>query len=196
MILKKISLILFFMFLSIGLFGCQQNKAEKVDNTPSNTENLETKAEVTEEDFVYRLVTEKAEYGENEPIKIYAELEYIGDKEKIEISHAASPFLFSMIETTRNYDIEYLMNHPLISTVILKGKPLREEYTGGAGSYDPQDDKDYVEFMKKIMKKEYPSGHYIVNGVASFSVIGNEETGQEKRYNIKAQVGFNVILSD
>ena len=126
MILKKISLILFFMFLSIGLFGCQQNKAEKVDNTPSNTENQETKAEVTEEDFVYRLVTEKAESGENEPIKIYAELEYIGDKEKIEISHAASSFLFSMIETTRNYDIEYLNESPINKyRYSLKGKPLR-----------------------------------------------------------------------
>ena len=179
------------MFLSIGLFGCQQNNNEKVDNEPSNTQILETKAEVIEEDFVYRLVTENAEYSRNEPIKFYAELEYTGDKEEIEIFHSASPFSFPMIETTRNYEIGYRMEEPLLSTKLIKGEPLREEYRG-SGGYGSQDKKEYIGFMKQIMNQEFPEGHYVVNGIADFGVIANEETGEMKKYKIKAQVEFSV----
>ncbi|WP_043933864.1 hypothetical protein [Bacillus sp. EB01] len=35
--MKKIIFILSFMFLSIGIFGCQQNNEKKVDSTPFNT---------------------------------------------------------------------------------------------------------------------------------------------------------------
>lgn len=191
MILKKISLMLSFLFLSIGLFGCQQNNNKKVDNEPSDTQPLETKTEVIEENFVYRLVTEKAEYGKNEPIKIYAELEYTGDKGEIEIFHSASPFSFPMIETTRNYEIGYGMNEPLLSTKLIKGKPLREEYRG-SGGYGSEDKKEYIDFMRQIMNHEFPVGHYVVNGSADFYVIANEETEQEKKYNIKAQVEFKT----
>jgi phosphotransferase system IIB component len=41
MVLKTISLILSFLFVSIGLFGCQQNNEEKVVNASSNTEGIE-----------------------------------------------------------------------------------------------------------------------------------------------------------
>lgn len=39
--MKKISLIISVMFLSIILFGCQQNNEEKVDNALSNTDDIE-----------------------------------------------------------------------------------------------------------------------------------------------------------
>ncbi|WP_227522045.1 hypothetical protein [Bacillus solitudinis] len=194
--MKKISLILSFLFLSIGLFGCQQNNNEKVDNEPSDIQSLETKAEVIEEDFVYRLVTEKAEYGKNEPIKIYAELEYTGDKEEIEIFHSASPFSFSMVETTRNYEIGYFMEEPLLSTKLIKGEPLREEYRGSGGYDAAQDKKEYIEFMKQIMNQEFPEGHYVVNGIADFDVRVIEGMEQKKDYKIKALVEFKVKNSN
>lgn len=183
------------MFISIGLFGCQQNDNENVDNEPSETQPLDTKAEVLEEDFVYRLVTEKAEYGKNEPIKIYAELEYTGGKEEIEIFHSASPFSFPMIETTRNYEIGYGMDQPLLSTKLLKGEPLRAEYSG-SGGYDSKDKKEYIDFMRQIMNQEFPEGRYVVNGIADFYIIANEETEQEKKYIIKANVEFRVKHSN
>ena len=194
MILKKVSLILSFMFLMVVLFGCQQNKDDQVDNTPSTTESLETKAEVTEGEFVYRLVTEKAEYRENEPVKVYAELEYIGNQEEITIAHAASPFHFPMVETTRNYGIFYSMDQPSIATKLIKGEPLHQEYRGGGG-YGSQDKKEYIEFMKHIMNQEFPKGHYVVNGFADFAVIANEGTKQKKNFTIKAQVEFRVNKS-
>ncbi|MFF2754465.1 hypothetical protein ACFVR1_12060 [Psychrobacillus sp. NPDC058041] len=193
--MKKIGLILIFLFLSIGLFGCQQNNNKKVDNEPSDIEPLDTKAEVIEEDFVYRLVTEKAEYGKNEPIKIYAELEYTGGKEEIEIFHSASPFSFPMVETTRNYEIGYGMDESLSSTKLIKGEPLRAEYRG-SGVYDTEDKKEYIHFIRKIMNQEFPKGRYVVNGIADFYVKANEETEQEKKYNIKSQVEFRVKNSN
>jgi hypothetical protein len=39
--MKQMIMVLSILLLSIGLFGCQQNNKVKVDNTPSNTENLE-----------------------------------------------------------------------------------------------------------------------------------------------------------
>lgn len=72
-----------------------------------------TSTEVRIGDFVYRLSTEKEEYNGDEPIIIHAELEYVGDQEQIDISHAASPFYFPIKETTRNYDIPYAMEEPM-----------------------------------------------------------------------------------
>ncbi|MFJ7826075.1 hypothetical protein [Psychrobacillus sp. NPDC096623] len=181
--MKKHSLIVSFILLTIGLLGCQQNNNEKVANELPATQPLETKAEVIEEDFVYRLVTEQAEYGKNEPIKIYAELEYTGDKEEIEIFHSASPFYFPMIETTRNYVIEYGMNEPLLSTKLIKGEPLREEFRGGSGSYVSEDKKEYRDFIRQIMKQEFPEGNYVVNGVADFYVIANRLNLESKNIN-------------
>ncbi|MDV6379329.1 hypothetical protein ORD22_14010 [Sporosarcina sp. GW1-11] len=42
--------------------------------------------------------------------------------------------------------------------------------------------------MKKVMKKDYPSGHYIVNGSANFTLADEDE----RKYMIEAQVEFTV----
>ena len=54
--MKKITMILSFVFISIILFGCQQSNDKKLDNEVSNTDNLETQAEVTEGDFMKQKV--------------------------------------------------------------------------------------------------------------------------------------------
>jgi hypothetical protein len=170
------------------LSGC--NSTENKPKTNSNTV-IESKQEIRDGDFVYRLFTEKEEYDEDGPVKIIAELEYVGEKEKIEIFHAASPFSFPMFERTRNYHIDYPMNEPLLSTTIVKGTPLRQEYTGGAGGYSMEDDKKFVNFMKKIMDEKFPTGQYEVNGVASF-FVKTDTAENQKSYNLKAQIGFRV----
>ncbi|SDM59852.1 hypothetical protein SAMN05518871_101632 [Psychrobacillus sp. OK028] len=92
--------------------------------------------------------------------------------------------------------IEYGMNEPLLSTKLIKGEPLRKEYRGGSGSYVSEDKKDYIDFIRQIMKQEFPEGNYVVNGVADFYVISNVQTEQEKKYKIKAQVEFKVKNSN
>ncbi|MCM3356844.1 hypothetical protein [Psychrobacillus sp. MER TA 171] len=187
----KIGFLVSLIVLSLCLVSCQQKVDRKVDTEPSDTKPLDTKAQAIEEDFVYRLVTEKAEYGKNEPIKIYAELEYTGEKDDIEIFHSASPFSFPMVETTRNFEIGYGMDTPLLSTKLRKGEPLRAEYWG-SGGYTSEDKKEYVDFISQIMNQEFPEGRYIVNGSADFYVKANEKTEQKKNYNLKLQVEFKV----
>lgn len=180
--------------------------AEKVDviekDITSSASELDyytvsnTSSETTEGDFIYRLSTEKGEYRENESVKIYAELEYIGDEEKITIYHAASPFYFPMVEKTRGYMIEYPMNEPLERTNLVKGKPLRKQYTR-SGGYGSQDGKEYVNFMKSFLENGVPTGYYIVSGFADFYVESNENGKQEKKdFNIKAQIDFKVKAND
>jgi hypothetical protein len=177
------------------LFVASCGSMQDSDNSASelnNYEVLKTRDEVTEGDFIYRLVTEKGEYLNNESVNIFAELEYIGDKEAITIFHAASPFHFPMVEKTRNIPMGYPMKEPLLSTTLIKGKPLHEEYTR-SGSYGSQDDKEYVNFMKSFLKNGFPSGYYVVNGFADFYVESNENGKQEKKsFKIKAQIDFKV----
>ncbi|MEK4522506.1 hypothetical protein MKX96_12860 [Psychrobacillus sp. FSL W7-1493] len=187
----KIGFLVSLIVLSLCLVSSQQKVDRKVDTEPSDTKPLDTKAQAIEEDIVYRLVTEKAEYGKNEPIKIYAELEYTGEKDEIEIFHSASPFSFPMVETTRNFEIGYGMDAPLLSTKLRKGEPLRAEYWG-SGGYTSEDKKEYVDFISQIMNQEFPEGRYIVNGSADFYVKANGKTEQKKNYNIKLQVEFKV----
>ena len=48
---------------------------------------------MTDGDFVYRLVSEKEEYGQGDQVQVYGELEYIGEEDEITIGHAASAFI-------------------------------------------------------------------------------------------------------
>ena len=57
--MKKISSILSVMFLSIILIGCQEDKGTETLQNKPQVDNPAVHAEVTEGDFVYRLVSEK-----------------------------------------------------------------------------------------------------------------------------------------
>lgn len=148
--------------------------------------------EVVEDDFIYRLVTENAEYESGADVTLYAELEYVGENESIEIYHAASPFYFQLKELTRNYSLGYGMDQPLLRTIIKKGQPLREEYKG-SGGYSELDDDEYVEFIKGIWSNGHlPEGEYEVEGVADFFIYADDKLQETKDYRIKAKVAFKV----
>lgn len=166
------------------------------ETTSGTTASLEdfsvknTEASVTEGDFIYRLVSEKEEYASGGPVKIYAELEYIGDQDTIDIFHAASPFYFPMEEKTRNYEIHYGMEEPLITTTLTKGEPFREQYAG-SGGYSDQEDDAYIDFTQNIMNEQFPEGYYVVNGYADF-YTEPPENGQPN-YEIHAEIDFKVV---
>ena len=88
---------------------------------------MTTTAEVIEGDFIYRLVSEEAQYSEDDMVDVYAELEYIGELDEVTISHAASPFYFPMVEETRDYKIDYAMNEPLLYSTLIK-RDINPEY--------------------------------------------------------------------
>lgn len=187
--MKKCNLYCLFGLFSLLLFGCGLG-----DNATNNAdldeyEVTHPEVEVTEGDFIYRLVSEKEQYDANGPVKIYAELEYVGDQEEIEIFHAASPFYFPIHEKSRDYEIGYGMEEPLLSTTLVKGEPFREEYTSAAG-YSSDEDNDYIDFIEKINNNEFPVGYYEVNGFADF-FIRIDDTNQEK-YEINTTIDFMV----
>jgi hypothetical protein len=201
--MKKILIMLFIMFvLLIG--GC--GTGETSDNAASNGDNEDNskkeeivKAGITDGDFVYRLVSEKGTYQDGEDVKLYAELEYVGDKEEIKIYHASSPFYFPIVENTRNYNIPYPMTEPLLTTTLEKGKPLREEYRGG-GAYGSEDEQGYVEFMKDFMENGFLVGEYTVKGIADFYLDknGNDEKNEngveeKEEYKMNAEIEFEVV---
>ncbi|RAP77320.1 hypothetical protein [Paenibacillus montanisoli] len=177
------------------LTGCSEHVKPDVNNV-ANKPAVDSHAEVAEGDFVYRLVSEKSAYAEGEKVEVYAELEYVGDQPEIKIAHAASPFSFPMKEQTRGYDLLYMMDQPLIVSVLKKGEPLREPFKG-AGGYGSQDPKDYVDFMKSVaeatQKGTLPWGDYRVFGSADFEPIsGSEENQDNDRLSLKAEIGFIV----
>lgn len=86
---------LMIVILAVFLAGCGMgNDQGNGDVTPEPYEVQQIRDEETRGDFVYRLYTEKEVYAEGEQVKIYAELEYVGDQDVITIYHAASPFFF------------------------------------------------------------------------------------------------------
>ncbi|MBM7660964.1 hypothetical protein JOC85_001736 [Bacillus mesophilus] len=181
----KRKILCFFILIIMLLIGCT-GQITKVN--PDQFIQEQTRDEVIVDDFIYRLVTEKSTY-QNEEIVMYAELEYIGEQDNITIYHAASPFHFPMIEKTREYTIEYGMNEPLISTTLKRGEALREKYRA-SGGFDLEDTKEYREFMKAIMNKKFPVGYYLVNGYADFFI---EKMGSKpQEYKIEGQVDFIV----
>jgi hypothetical protein len=188
--LKKLFHLSLFIIALLLLSSCSSTQDVNNNSTRvKKSEVLNTSVEVSEDDFIYRILTVKKEYHKNEKVKIYAELEYIGDKDEVTIYHAASPFSFPMVEKTRDFQIDYPMNLPLISTTLVKGKPLHKEYKK-SGAYNSQDEKEYVDFMKNFVNKGFPSGYYIVNGSVNFHVENGENNKLD--YNIKGQIEFKV----
>lgn len=181
--MRKILFILAAISLPFVLFGCQQ-----VDDNPEvpTVDRSNSQAESRDGDFIYRLVTEKERYHTGEPVKLYAELEYVGLKDEVVIEHGSSPFYFPMKETTRNYEIGYQVTHAAEQTVLKRGVALRQETTGGGG-YSEHDEEGYKEFMKQVMERKYPSGHYNVNGLADFTVVD-----EQKKYRMETQIEFYV----
>ncbi|SDI44974.1 hypothetical protein SAMN05192534_1592 [Alteribacillus persepolensis] len=178
-------LTILFIFL---LASCNLEDVNSDTSKGKNNKSSKQVSEVTEDDFIYRLVSEKGQYEANEQVGIYAELEYVGDKDEIKIFHAASPFHFPMYEKTRGYEIGYIMEEPLLTTTITKGEPLREEYKG-SGVYSAEDSEEYVNFIEAINDNQFLAGHYEVNGFADFYVQTNDS---KREYKIKSQVEFKV----
>lgn len=146
--------------------------------------------EIKEGDFVYRLYSEKDVY-ENGDIAVLAELTYIGSDDSIEIYHAASPFYFPIEEKMRGIEVGYGMDEPLIETILYKDEPFRERYTF-SGGYGENDEKEYIDFVKGIVKHGFPEGKYIVHGIAEF-FTQNKNGVEQKHYSLKGDIGFSVM---
>lgn len=190
---RRLRKFLFFtLVLTFVLAGCR-GEVNRVNEPAAPKDDIEPRAEVTEGDFVYRLVSEKNIYADGEKVELYAELEYVGEEQEIQIAHAASPFYFPMTERIRGLDISYAMDQPRVVTTLKKGEPLREYYKGG-GSFTEHDPKEHVDFVKSvfeaIQKGTLPSGEYEVSGRATFEPLNGSDGTEE--ISIDAEIDFVV----
>lgn len=189
--------ILAMFFLLTGCFGSEnfdtQNGADSLFGPKA-----EVLAEIVEGDFSYRLVSKKSVYTEGEKVEIYAELEYIGEKSEIKISHAASPFYFPMEEKIRDYAIGYYMQMPKVVTTLKKGEPLREKYKAG-GLYSSSHSQEYIDFIDSVWEAfengTLPWGAYQISGSAEFVPI-YEEDREGENVQIEAEIGFFVSKNE
>lgn len=141
------------------------------------------------DDFIFQLKSEKDTYTLNEPLQIYAELEYVGESDEITIYHAGSPFILELKELNNNFDFGYAMDTPLLNTQLKKRDPFRIPYSfsGGYNEFSPD---DYVQFVKKLMDGKFPIGRYVISGRTDFYI----ETDESKQtYNMEQSIEFEVV---
>lgn len=189
--MKKIAFpALFLMVLLIAACGTGGDTPADTTASIDDYSVSTTEASTIDGDFIYRLVSEREQYASGGPVEIFAELEYRGEEDTIDIFHAGSAFFFPMEEKTRGYQLDYPMIEPLITTTLTKGEPLRESYTG-SGGYSDQEDAAYIEFMQQVMNNEFPQGYYVVDGYADFYT--ETPDGAQTDYEIHAEIDFKVI---
>ena len=180
---------LLFIFLAVSGLAVAADKGGSDSGEPGSSAEQAVIAEVREGDFVYRLVSEKGAYRRGESTVVYAELEYVGKAPAVDIYHAASPFYFTFREETRDYEVGYWMNLPLIQTTLKRGEPIREAYRGGGGFSD-EDAPAYIAFLQEIWKRGFPKGSYVFDGSAEFYVEAAD--GKRTDYALKGQIRFRV----
>lgn len=188
--MKTASSIWIAIFVLLQAACSTQDTEDETTDRLSDFQVTSPESESVEADFIYRLATDQEQYTEGEETAIYAELEYIGELESVEISHAASPFYFPLHEETRDYLVEYAMNEPLLTTTLIKGEPLQERYSG-SGGYSAEEDDAYIEFVQNIMNNQFPSGYYKMAGYAGFTAINAD--GSSTPYELNAHIDFKVV---
>ncbi len=175
------------LILAIFLVGCTFN------SKLANQEVSKSKDEVKHDDIIFRLVSEKEEYKEGEGVQLYGEIEYVGDKEEVEISR--SSIYFAVEEKIREFEIKQETGDQsiLTKTTLKKGEPLRIAYEREA-LYSPKNDSDsYIKFIQRFIDEGFPPGYYEVHGHTNL-LIGSEEEG-EKREKVKLEttIDFKVV---
>jgi len=143
--------------------------------------------ETVQDDFLFRLVSEKEEYKQGEEVKVYGEIEYIGNQDEVTINHSSSAVLFTVEEKIRGYTIPDLVQDIGVKTKLNKSKLYRKRYEKNVGFYSEHDPEDYVSFLEDFWERDdFPAGYYVVNGVADFA-HGSE------RFEIEAEIDFKVV---
>ncbi|UJL47100.1 hypothetical protein KFZ58_03970 [Virgibacillus sp. NKC19-16] len=160
-----------------------------------NFEVKKTTDETNQDDFIFRLVSEKEQYKEGEDVKLYGEILYKGDKEEVTINHSSSAISFGVLEETRGYEISYIVNDIGLSTTLHRlGNPYTKQYNKNAVFSSDNTSKEYMEFMESFSKKDgFPPGYYVVKGYANFSVESKGDLEHQERYNIEATIDFKVV---
>lgn len=180
--------------INVLLFVTACSSTDSMQTNDSFDENkLETfevennEAEVTDGDYVFRLISEKEVYQVGEKVDMYGELTYVGDKEEVEIVHSTNLFIFPMLEKVREHEISGGTTEEAVETTLKRNEPYIENYAKNGVGYAGEDPQSYQSFIENFMNRgDFPAGYYEVQGEASFSVNGEP-------IEMEAVIDFKVV---
>ncbi|SDB83329.1 hypothetical protein SAMN05421734_101299 [Pelagirhabdus alkalitolerans] len=175
--------------LMVFFVGCQSGESiDQADIDAYDVNQIEDY--VSEDDFIFRLVTEQEAYDESEEVNLFGEIEYVGEEEEVTILHASSAVFFLIEEKVRGYEIGSTVEDIGLSTTLEQGEVHREPYEK-SGGYSQGEDQDYIDFVEDFMEREgFPRGFYEINARTDFTV--EQENGASERIEMEATVDFKV----
>ncbi|MEC1180572.1 hypothetical protein P9B03_19095 [Metasolibacillus meyeri] len=155
---------------------------------PSDPILNQATAQVEQQPFTLKLVSEKEQYRVGEQLMIQAELIYDGDQEEITIAHGGSWLLLETTNVTKNYHFGAAMNEPLIYTKLTKGEPLIEPYHFSGGTFmKGQEGKPYSDkVFQQMAKMEFPPDQYEIKATTHFDLEGN-------KHKLETHIVFEVV---
>lgn len=178
-------------FIMIALLTSSCDTQNKISNKDLDKISVkQTTDETVQDDFIFRLISEKEQYKTGEDVKIYGEILYMGGEEAVTINHSSSAIFFDIVEEIRGYKIDYVVNDIGISTTINRlGDPYQYHYKKSFGYPLDNAPKEYVNFIENFSKNDgFPPGYYTVKGLTDFTI-----ESEDKRYNIEATIDFKVV---
>lgn len=179
------------MMLLILIVGC--DSPHSIDREELDKHEVkQTTDETTQDDFIFRLVSEKEQYKEGEKVTLYGELEYVGEKPEITIHHSSSVFQFLLEEKMRDYSIVRGVRDIGKSTTLKRGEIYREKYKKSEVFNFDEHSEEYENFLDDFLSREgFLMGYYVVKGYADFSP--ELENGGGEIMKIEAMIDFKVV---
>ncbi|MCR8659359.1 hypothetical protein [Paenibacillus endoradicis] len=165
-----------------------QEKPSNSLNSQKNSITLDSNS-VQSNDFVLRMISTKDEYIVGEKVELYAALEYVGQQAEITITHAASPIGISLHENNSNIGFGYVMDQPLISTILKQGSAFQQEYKFSGISFDGSN-KEYKELYNQLADGHFPEGEYVMTAKANFTDITSD---LREDYEMQVSTSFRVV---
>lgn len=143
----------------------------------------------TANDFVLKLLADKASYTTDEAIQIRATLEYVGEKDTVTIWHGIPYISFSLTDGA-DFNVDGIIMTVLTSTELNKGEVYEFDYvkSGGFSADDPN-----AEFWEKFYREEdlrLPAGTYTVSVRGAFSLsedVANDDSGLSCQLQIEVK---------
>ncbi|TYQ16650.1 UNVERIFIED_CONTAM: hypothetical protein Cloal_3216 [Acetivibrio alkalicellulosi] len=145
------------------------------------TSNSKEEKNITKDDFTVILSSDKDTYKSTDDVIITAKLKYTGEKDKIEIIHAFSPFSFGVKETNTNIYFPPVVLSVKRERVLIRDEWYEETYNKLYAEIGFIDDKIVgleeinKEFTEEFKKgKTFPPGNYLITLKTEFEINGIE----------------------
>lgn len=180
--MKNILIFVMVLLLLIIIAACTPRNPSK-ENESTN----EVVFVAENEDFRIKTYIDKQEFNENEEIKLYSTLEYIGSQSGISI-WSGDPYFHYDIYDGETYFNQGFTRDVLMETVLKKGEIYRMPFSksGGWSEDDPKADLWREYFSEKELK--LPKGKYVFSAYTAFSL------DREQEDRVKLRIEFDVIV--